>query len=75
MTEFIKNNRVYRQYPCFFPLKIQNKYISENNASIRLRRWTKKLNTDLTEVTDLAFSLIFLGGERYWIYLWISVDS
>lgn len=41
MTEFIKNNRVYRQYPCFFQMKMQNKYISENNASIRLRRWTK----------------------------------
>ena len=41
MTEFIKNNRVYRQYPCFFQMKMQNKYISENNACIRLRRWTK----------------------------------
>ena len=39
--DFIKNNRVYRQYPCFFQMKMQNKYISENNACIRLRRWTK----------------------------------
>ena len=43
-------------------------------VSIRLRRWTKKLNTD-GGGHGFGFFTVFLGGEGYWIYLWISVDS
>ena len=37
---------------------LRKQFISDNIVSISLRRW-KKLNTDLTEDTDLTFSLIF----------------
>ena len=41
----------------------RNKYISDNKVVHPPSAMDKKLNTDLTEDTDLTFSLIFLVGK------------
>ena len=49
-------------------------YISDNKVVHQPAAMDKNLNTDCTENTDLAFSLIFLVGKLLLDLFWILVD-
>ena len=64
--------------PIFRAINFENRLIGKANVILSVHTpavMDKNLNTDLTENTDLAFSLIFYLVNGCWISIRIFVDS